>query len=74
MDPMGNIFCADSNNQRIQLIMNGQFEGVTIAGMTGIWDSNSTTFDSPYWVQFDNQLNLYVPDKSSGRIQKFLRY
>ncbi|CAF1287686.1 unnamed protein product [Rotaria sordida] len=74
LDPMGNIYVADSGNHRIQLILNGQSEGTTIAGINGIYGSNSTLLYRPYWVKLDNQLNLYVADTFNGRIQKFLRY
>ncbi|CAF4005724.1 unnamed protein product, partial [Rotaria sp. Silwood1] len=31
---MGNMYVADRENQRMQLFMNGQTEGITIAGVT----------------------------------------
>lgn len=74
MDPMGNVYCADSNNHRIQLILNGQSEAITIAGVTGTSGSSARLLNLPYWVKLDNQLNLYVSDKLNQRIQKFLRY
>lgn len=74
LDPMGNLYVADRDNQRIQLFMSGQTEGITIAGVTGMNGSNSTLFNSPWSVAFDNQLNLYVADANNHRIQKFLRY
>ena len=73
LDPMGNIYVADSDNHRIQLFMNGQSEGLTIAGVTGSSGLNSTLLNLPYWVKLDNQLNLYVADKGNHRIQKFQR-
>ena len=74
MDMMGNIYCADALNHRIQLFLEGQSEGITIAGITGVNGSNATTLYTPYWVELDNQLNLYVSDTSNRRIQKFSRY
>lgn len=74
LDPMGNLYVADRDNQRIQLFMNGHFEGITIAGITGVSGSNATLFSAPWSVAFDSQLNLYVADSNNHRIQKFLRY
>lgn len=74
MDVMGNVYCADTANHRIQLFLDGQTEGVTIAGVTGISGSNNTLLKLPYWVKLDSQLNLYVADTNNSRIQKFSRY
>lgn len=74
LDPMGNLYVADRNNHRIQLFMDGQFEGITIAGMTGMNGSNSNLLNEPWSVALDRQLNLYVADSKNHRIQKFLRY
>jgi len=74
VDPMGNLYVADTNNQRIQFFSVGQTEGRTIAGITGVQGSNSTLLHNPFSVAFDNQLNLYVADTYGNRVQKFLRY
>ena len=74
LDPMGNLYVADRNNHRIQLFYNGQFNGITIAGITGVSSVNTTTLDWPWSVKLDSQLNLYVADAYNYRIQKFLRY
>jgi len=74
LDPMGNFYVADRNNQRIQLFMNGQLEGITIAGVVNTTGSNSTLLSTPWSVALDNQLNLYVADAANHRVQKFLRY
>jgi len=73
-DPMGNMYVADRNNQRIQLFMNGETEGITIAGVTGITGSNSILLNQPWSIELDNQFNLYVADSSNNRIKKFVRY
>ncbi|CAF1506180.1 unnamed protein product [Adineta ricciae] len=74
LDPMGNLYVADLINHRIQLFMNGQMNGTTIAGITGQSGNDSLSLNSPYTVALDNQLNLYVADNHNHRIQKFLRY
>ena len=73
-DPMGNVYVADAYNHRIQFILQGRSECTTIAGVNGVSGANSTLLNNPFWVQLDNQLNLYVSEYSGGRIQKFLRY
>lgn len=74
VDPMGNIYVADTYNHRIQLFLNGQTTGITIAGIAGTPGSNSTLLNLPYGVALDSQLNLYVVDSNNHRVQKFLRY
>ena len=73
MDPMGNIYVADSNNHRIQFFMAGQSNATTIAG-TGAAGTSANQLNIPFWVILDNQLNLYVADTFNNRVQKFLRY
>lgn len=74
MDPMGNIYIADTVNHRIQFFLSGQSNGTTIAGVTSVSGNNSTLIYYPYGVALDSQLNLYVVDTGNHRIQKFLRY
>ncbi|CAF1471938.1 unnamed protein product [Adineta ricciae] len=74
LDPMGNLYVADLVNHRIQLFLNGEKNGTTIAGITGQAGNDSLSLNSPYTVVLDNQLNLYVADNQNHRIQKFMRY
>lgn len=74
LDPMGNLYVADRNNQRIQFFPNGEIHGITIAGKTGVGGNDTTTFNAPWAVALDSQLNFYVADSLNHRIQKFLRY
>ena len=74
IDPMGNMYVADSDNNRIQFFPLGQVEGKTIAGITGVLGFNSTLLNRPYGIIFDNQLNLYVGDHWGNCVKKFLRY
>ena len=73
-DPMDNLYVADRFNHRVQFFLPDQSNGITIAGKTGIFGSNSTLLYHPYDVALDTQLNLYVADTLNHRIQKFLRY
>jgi sugar lactone lactonase YvrE len=73
-DPFGNVYVADRYNQRVQFFRAGELNGTTIAGITGVSGSNSTTLTEPLSVALDSQLNLYVADSVNNRVQKFLRY
>lgn len=70
MDPMGNIYVAEYSNDRVQLFMSGQAEGLTIAGAA----TNGTQLNGPSAVKLDSQLNLYVSDYLNNRVLKFARY
>lgn len=70
LDPMGNIYVADIYNGRIQLYMNGESQGRTIAG-SGL---NGSVLVGPTYVRLDNQMNLFVSDFSMNRTMKFVRY
>jgi len=48
--------------------------GKTIVDKTSISGNDSTLLNRPISLKLDNQLNLYVVDYISNRIQKFLRY
>ena len=74
MDPMGNIYIADTSNTRVQFYPVGATNGTTIAGTTSVFGTNATLFASPISVVLDSQLNLIVADYNNHRIQKFIRY
>lgn len=74
LDPMGNMYVTDRQNQRVQFFPIGMSEAVTIAGVVGIRGQNDTYFNEPSSLLLDNQLNLYVIDRKNHRVQKFLRY
>jgi DNA-binding beta-propeller fold protein YncE len=73
-DPMGNVYVADTGNNRVQFFEAGQSNGVTIAGVNKTSGVNASLFSSPFYVALDSQLNLYVSDAYNHRIQKFQRY
>lgn len=61
-DPMGNLYVADTNNQRIQLFLAGSRNGITIARAS-----------FPGGIALDNQLNLYVTEQYTHQVLKFAR-
>jgi sugar lactone lactonase YvrE len=73
LDSYGNLYVADTYNNRIQFYEPGQSNGTTIAGVTGIIGSNATLLHYPYSMRVDAQLNLYVLDSYNQRVQKFMR-
>jgi streptogramin lyase len=67
VDSDGNIYVADTNNDRIQKFdSDGNF--ITKWGSYGSGDSE---FNEPWGVAVDSDGNVYVADKSNHRIQKF---
>lgn len=74
LDPMGNLYVADTMNHRVQFFQAGLPIGRTIAGVTGTSGDSLTQLNRTYWVALDNQLNLYVSDTYNQRIQMFKRF
>ncbi|UJR31953.1 hypothetical protein I4U23_019426 [Adineta vaga] len=66
------LYMADSQNRRI-LSWNLELNSATvIVGETNASESNSTLFNNPSGLAFDQQTNsLYIADMSNNRIQKY---
>ncbi|MBW1923971.1 MAG: hypothetical protein JRF59_14480 [Deltaproteobacteria bacterium] len=65
-DPEGNLYVADTYNNRIQVI---DAEGV-FKGCWGQQGTGSGSFNLPYDVAVDSQGNVYVADTHNFRVQK----
>ncbi len=69
-DSLGNIYVADSENQRIRKINStgvvSTFAGTTISEGIG----SSARFNNPYGVCSDSSGNIYVADTHNNRIRK----
>ena len=67
MDSAGNVYVADTNNNRIQKFTSTG----TFITQWGGYGSEDGQFDSPGGVAVDSAGNVYVADWNNNRIQKF---
>ena len=73
VDTMGNVYVADSNNNRIRKITSsGVVTTLAGSGAQGSADGNGTaaSFSSPSGVAVDSNGNVYVADKKNNKIRK----
>jgi hypothetical protein len=71
VDTNGNMFIADTGNDRIMRWTIGASSGMIIAG-TGTSGTLASQLDSPYSISFDSNGSLFVSDWANDRIQKFV--
>ncbi|TEB05929.1 Chitinase A1 precursor [Pelotomaculum schinkii] len=72
VDSAGNIYIADSNNQRIRKVdASGNISTLAGSGTYGFYDGLATAaeFFSPYGVAIDGTGKLYIADNSNYRIR-----
>ncbi len=68
----GDIYIADTLNNRVQRWSPGATSGVTIAGIVGSSGTASTLLHSPVFVALSpNETFLYVSDNGNNRVQRF---
>jgi sugar lactone lactonase YvrE len=68
----GDIYIADTLNNRIQRWCPGATTGVTIVGITGVSGTNTTLLNGPANVILNkNETFLYVSDTNNNRVQRF---
>lgn len=70
VDAQGNIFVADSHNDRIQKFLPDSTNGITVAGGNG-QGSHANQFHIPGSVFVDADGYIFVSDNGNNRIQKF---
>jgi DNA-binding beta-propeller fold protein YncE len=70
VDYSGNVYVADTGNNRIMRWLLGATSGTVIVGGRGS-GVMSDQLQTPTDLQFDGNGNLYVADSSNERVQKF---
>jgi hypothetical protein len=74
VDASGNLYIADSHNQRVRIVSNGQITTVAGNGTAGfVGDGSSATaaeLSLPNAVAVDTSGNLYIADTNNHRIRK----
>lgn len=76
VDASGNLFIADSGNQRVRMVSNGVITTVAGNGTTGFSGDNgpalSAQFNNPSGIAIDSAGKIYVSDSSNGRIRMLI--
>jgi trimeric autotransporter adhesin len=74
VDPMGNIYIADTGNNRIRMVSNGVITTVAGTGTPGFSGDNgpatSAQLNFPLSVALDSVGNLYIAEGNNHRIRK----
>ncbi len=72
VDANNTVYVCDTNNNRIQMWVQGATSGVTVAGSnTTTQGSSSTLLKSPTDMTFDTNGFMYVVDSGNNRVQRF---
>jgi uncharacterized protein (TIGR03437 family) len=72
VDSAGNLYIADSNNNRVRKVSNGVIATVAGGGSTGLGDNGPATnaqLNSPGGVALDSAGNVYIADAGNNRIR-----
>jgi sugar lactone lactonase YvrE len=68
----GDVFVADSNNNRVQEWAPGATNGVTVAGSSsGVAGSGVSQLNDPYGVAVDSLGDVFVLDTNNNRVQEW---
>jgi DNA-binding beta-propeller fold protein YncE len=70
VDHLGNVYVADSDNQRVVRYLNGSKKGSILVGGNGP-GKEPNQFNGLRGLAFDRDDNLYVVDHWNNRVQKF---
>jgi sugar lactone lactonase YvrE len=76
LDPQGNLFIVDQNNERIrQLDTTGKVTTLAGTGTAGFQDGplNQAQFDEPFGITIDAKGTLYIGDRENYSIRRILR-
>lgn len=70
VDSIGNVFVADSGNNRIRKINSTGFVSTFAGTLPGFKDGAGPTFNNPTDIKIDENNNLYLVDMGNNRIRK----
>ena len=73
VDSAGNLYIADTNNDRVRMVANGNITTVAGNGNFGFTDNVTATsgqLADPWGIAVDSTGNLYIADLSNQRIRK----
>lgn len=74
VDSTGNLYIADTNNNRVRRVSSGVITTVAGTGAQGFGGDNSTAtlaqLNAPYAVTVDSAASLYIADSGNNRIRK----
>ena len=74
VDSAGNVYFADSGNNRVRKVVNGTITTVAGNGTAGFsgdgGPATSAQFDMPYGVAVDSAGNLYIADTGNNRVRR----
>jgi hypothetical protein len=73
VDASGNLFIADSGNQRVRMVSNGVITTIAGTGTAGFsgdgGPATSAQFNNPSGIAIDTSGKIYISDSSNGRIR-----
>jgi sugar lactone lactonase YvrE len=72
VDSIGNVYIADTYNNRVQEWAPGATSGITIAGGNGM-GAAANQLNLPYAVSVDGAGNVYIADTYNNRVQKWIK-
>ncbi len=67
LDPYGNLYVADTNNNRVVMYCVNSTVGTTMVGGTG----STPTLNQPLFVAFDSNLNMYVLTDNGDNVVRY---
>jgi sugar lactone lactonase YvrE len=74
VDPAGNVYVADENDNRVRMVSDGIVTTVAGTGVAGFAGDNgpaaAAQLNSPLGVAVDSQGNLYIADYENNRVRK----
>jgi sugar lactone lactonase YvrE len=70
MDSSNTLYVADSDNNRVQMLLMGNTAATTVAGNpSGLYGLNASLLTYPNGVAVDSNGNVYVVDSDNNRVQ-----